>query len=207
MAVNKAPPSAAPQAGAPSVVQTARKARATHQPRADHDLTVQVMELRQMMLTTVIRPTMMRQYADRTSPWRRLLSLLSLLSWQVRSAHSVIFCARCRRRQQFVPSRAKRTGSCRMGPHGAAGRVLERRSLPPGEMFSPLYGTGCTTLCAMSAPVQEKQTALSQLPARLLPPAVRASPAPCVPKSICWRRRHMSLMAHTALQQGQVDWV
>ena len=106
----------------------------------------------------------------------------------------------------LFPAALSEPGSCRMGPHGAAGRVLERRSLPPGEMFSPLYGTGCTTLCAMSAPVQEKQTALSQLPARLLPPAVRASPAPCVPKSICWRRRHMSLLAHTALQQGQVDW-
>ena len=94
-----------------------------------------------------------------------------------------------------------------MGPHGAAGRVLERRSLPPGEMFSPLYGTGCTTLCAISAPVQEKQTALSQLPARLLPPAVRASPAPCVPKSIGWRGTNLVLLAHTALQQGQVDWV
>ena len=58
----------------------------------------------------------------------------------------------------------------------ATGRVLERLSPPPGEMFSPLYGTGRTTLCAMSAPVQEKQAALSQLPARLLPPAVRASP-------------------------------
>ena len=90
----------------------------------------------------------------------------------------------------LFPAALSEPGSCRMGPHGAAGRVLERRSLPPGEMFSPLYGTGCTTLCAMSAPVQEKQTALSQLPARLLPPAVRASPAPCVPKSICWRRRH-----------------
>ena len=58
----------------------------------------------------------------------------------------------------------------------ATGRVLERLSPPPGEMFSPLYGNGRTTLCAMSAPVQEKQAALSQLPARLLPPAVRASP-------------------------------
>ena len=67
-----------------------------------------------------------------------------------------------------------------MGPHvssGTHGRVLERRSPPPGEMFSQLYGTGCTTLCAMSASVQEKQAALSQLPARLLPPAVRAPPA------------------------------
>ena len=54
--------------------------------------------------------------------------------------------------------------------------MLERLSPPPGEMFSPLYGNGRTTLCAMSAPVQEKQAALSQLPARLLPPAVRASP-------------------------------
>ena len=77
----------------------------------------------------------------------------------------------------LFPAALSDPGSCRMGPHGAAGRVLERRSLPPGEMFSPLYGTGCTTLCAMSAPVQEKQTALSQLPARLLPPAVRAPPA------------------------------
>ena len=76
----------------------------------------------------------------------------------------------------LFPAALSEPGSCRMGPHGAAGRVLERRSLPPGEMFSPLYGTGCTTLCAMSAPVQEKQTALSQLPARLLPPAVRAPP-------------------------------
>ena len=59
----------------------------------------------------------------------------------------------------------------------ATGRVLERLSPPPGEMFSPLYGNGRTTLCAMSAPVQEKQAALSQLPARLLPPAVRAPPA------------------------------
>ena len=58
----------------------------------------------------------------------------------------------------------------------ATGRVLERLSPPPGEMFSPLYGNGRTTLCAMSAPVQEKQAALSQLPRRLLPPAVRASP-------------------------------
>jgi hypothetical protein len=92
----------------------------------------------------------------------------------------------------LFPAALSEPGSCRMGPHGAAGRVLERRSLPPGEMFSPLYGTGCTTLCAMSAPVQEKQTALSQLPARLLPPAVRASPAPCVPKSICWRRHQFA---------------
>ena len=34
----------------------------------------------------------------------------------------------------------------------ATGRVLERLSPPPGEMFSPLYGNGRTTLCAMSAP-------------------------------------------------------
>ena len=58
----------------------------------------------------------------------------------------------------------------------ATGRVLERLSPPPGEMFSPLYGTGRTTLCAMSAPVQEKQAALSQLPAPLLPPAPCAHP-------------------------------
>ena len=77
----------------------------------------------------------------------------------------------------LFPAALSEPGSCRMGPHGAAGRVLERRSPPPGEMFSQLYGTGCTTLCAMSASVQEKQAALSQLPARLLPPAVRAPPA------------------------------
>jgi hypothetical protein len=96
-----------------------------------------------------------------------------------------------------------------MGPHvssGTHGRVLERRSPPPGEMFSQLYGTGCTTLCAMSASVQEKQAALSQLPARLLPPAVRAPPAAMRPKSIGWRRHQLLLLAHTALQQGQVDW-
>ena len=78
------------------------------------------------------------------------------------------------------PAALSEPGSCRMGPHvssGTHGRVLERRSPPPGEMFSQLYGTGCTTLCAMSASVQEKQAALSQLPARLLPPAVRAPPA------------------------------
>ena len=80
----------------------------------------------------------------------------------------------------MFPAALSEPGSCRMGPHvssGTHGRVLERRSPPPGEMFSQLYGTGCTTLCAMSASVQEKQAALSQLPARLLPPAVRAPPA------------------------------
>jgi hypothetical protein len=96
-----------------------------------------------------------------------------------------------------------------MGPHvssGTHGRVLERRSPPPGEMFSQLYGTGCTTLCAMSASVQEKQAALSQLPARLLPPAVRAPPAAMRAKIDRLARHQLVLLAHTALQQGQVDW-
>ena len=90
----------------------------------------------------------------------------------------------------LFPAALSEPGSCRMGPHGAAGRVLERRSPPPGEMFSQLYGTGCTTLCAMSASVQEKQAALSQLPARLLPPAGRAKIDLLAQASICcfWLR-------------------
>ena len=72
-----------------------------------------------MMLTTVIRPTMMRQYADRTSPWRRLLSLLSLLSWQVRSAHSVIFCAR----PTSTSARANSAGRCTPAVHSDAPMV------------------------------------------------------------------------------------
>ena len=107
------------------------------------------------------------------------------------------------------PGALSEPGSCRMGPHvssGTHGRVLERRSPPPGEMFSQLYGTGCTTLCAMSASVQEKQAALSQLPARLLPPAVRAPPAAMRAKIDRLARHQLVLLAHTALQQGQVDW-
>ena len=107
------------------------------------------------------------------------------------------------------PAALSEPGSCRMGPHvssGTHGRVLERRSPPPGEMFSQLYDTGCTTLCAMSASVQEKQAALSQLPARLLPPAVRAPPAAMRAKIDRLARHQLVLLAHTALQQGQVDW-
>jgi hypothetical protein len=74
-------------------------------------------------------------------------------------------------------------------------------------MFSQLYGTGCTTLCAMSASVQEKQAALSQLPARLLPPAVRAPPAAMRAKIDRLARHQFGAFGYTALQQGQVDWV
>ena len=107
------------------------------------------------------------------------------------------------------PAALSEPGSCRMGPHvssGTHGRVLERRSPPPGEMFSQLYGTGCTTLCAMSAPVQEKQTALSQLPARLLPPAVRAPPAAMRAKIDRLARHQLVLWLTHSSTAGQVDW-
>eukprot|EP01046_Picozoa_sp_COSAG06_P015274 COSAG06_NODE_971_length_11273_cov_54.583497_12_plen_189_part_00 len=43
-------------------------------------------------------------------------------------------------------------------------------------------------------------------PHAFFPPPCAHPRAPCAPKSSSWRKHHLVSLAHTALQEGQVDW-
>jgi len=111
-----------------------------------------------------------------------------------------------------------RNGWLRLGGATLRGSNLEADGWPLGEsssaslrrparcsLRSTAPGALLCALCLRQFRRSRPRSANS--PHAFSPPPCAHPRAPCAPKSSAWRRHHLVSLAHTALQEGQVDWV
>ena len=110
-----------------------------------------------------------------------------------------------------------RNGWLRLGGATLRGSNLEADGWPLGEsssaslrrparcsLRSTAPGALLCALCLRQFRRSRPRSANS--PHAFSPPPCAHPRAPCAPKSSAWRRQQLLPLAHTALQEGQVDW-